>query len=103
MFLYRENKIVIFDAIIPENFHPRLTIYGVIIIVSIVIVPIIGSRKEFVTPISIPHFAMIDANPHLKDDTLNPTFSEAELLYPSALAGLKTVRNFAIYDITYQN
>ncbi|HEY7107955.1 MAG TPA: hypothetical protein VH415_00860 [Nitrososphaeraceae archaeon] len=67
--------------------------------VIIIIVLIIESRKELVTPISVPHSAWTDANFHPEEDNQNTAFSPAELLYPCALADIKTVKNFATSDI----
>src|SRR5215475_801848 len=100
MLVYRENKIAIFDSIKSEYFHPNFIIYGVINVVIIVIVPIIGSRKELVTPISVPPLATTKANSPPEDDNPKLVFNEVELLNPCAFADMKTVRNLATMDIT---
>ena len=80
------------------NLQPNLIIYGDIKVVIIVIAPTIGSRKELVTPTSIPPFATTSASSPPEQDNPIPALRDDNLLKPCDLPAKYTVMNFATSD-----
>ena len=91
MFFYFLDKV-------SATFQPNLIIYGDIKVVIIVIAPTIGSKKEPVTPTSLPPFATTSASSPPDEDKPNPVLSDVSLLKPWYFVAKKTVKNFATRD-----
>ena len=62
--------------------QPNLIIYGEIKVVIIVMAPTIGSRKELVTPTSLPPFATTSASSPPEEESPTPVLREVNLLKP---------------------
>ncbi len=67
-------------------------------VVIIVIAPTIGSRKELVTPTSVPPFATTSANSPPEEDKPNPALRDVSLPKPWYFVAKKTVKNLAARD-----
>jgi hypothetical protein len=80
------------------TFQPNLITYGDINVVIIVIAPTIGSKKEPVTPTSIPPFATTSASSPPEEDKPNAALSDVSLLKPWYFVAKKTVKNLAARD-----
>jgi hypothetical protein len=63
-------------ARLSANLQPNLIIYGEIKVVIIVIAPTIGSKKELVTPTSVPPFATTNASSPPEEDNPIPALSD---------------------------